>query len=68
MDLQLATFEDIIQELERRKVTFLLVGVEPTNRVDANTVHISASATSRIELVRLVRMLRSAMERDSRSD
>lgn len=68
MDLQLATFSDIIEELDRRKVQFLLVGVEPTNKKVANTVHISAAAANRRDLVRLLRMARSAVESANRGE
>lgn len=66
MDLQLATFADIVRELERRKVQYLLVGVEPTNKQEDATVHVSAAATSRQAFVRLLRLARSAFEQENR--
>jgi hypothetical protein len=68
MDLQLATFGDIIEELDRRRVQFLLVGVEPSNKKDANIVHISAAAPNQRDLVRLLRMARSAVDGANRHE
>jgi hypothetical protein len=62
MDLELATMEDIINELRQRKVRFVFVGIEPSNQ-QAETAQISAAAKDTTDILRLLRLGRSALEK-----
>ena len=68
MDLQIATLEDLIEELDLRQMKFLLVGIEPTNRKGGSTAHIGAAAASRHDLARLLRLARTALKRGNPSE
>ena len=61
MDLELATLRDIVKELERRRLPFLLVGIEATNASRDATVIVSAG-TNQCAVGDLLRMARNLLE------
>lgn len=58
MDLELATLDDIIDELHRRDARFVFVGVEPSNE-GREKIHTAAQGNDVIEVRRLLRIGRS---------
>jgi len=56
MDLELATMNDIVDELRRRRMRFVLVAVEPSNNTTAATVMQAAQGMDVRDLVGLVKM------------
>lgn len=61
MQLELATLEDIIHELRKRALHFVLVGVEPTN-TKKTTVRIGASGEDAMQVLRLLHLGRNVLE------
>jgi hypothetical protein len=55
MELELATTDQIAQELRRRKQRFVLVARENTNRTDGGDVLIAGQAESALDVLRLCR-------------
>jgi hypothetical protein len=64
MELEIATLEDIINELRRRAIQFVLVGVEPTNLKDS-TIRIGAFAKDAREVRRLLGLGRDVIRGES---
>jgi hypothetical protein len=56
MDLELATLNDIVEELRRRRMRFVLVAVEPTNNATSASVLHAAQGMDVQDLVGLVKM------------
>jgi hypothetical protein len=56
MDLELATLNDIVEELRRRRMRFVLVAVEPNNHSTTATVMHAAQGMDVRDLVGLVKM------------
>jgi hypothetical protein len=57
MDLELATTEDILDELRRRQMRFVFAGVENTNDTRCARVFCAGLGTGRQDLLRLIRQL-----------
>ena len=55
MELELATTDQIAQELRTRKQRFVLVARENTNRGDSGEVLIAGQAESSLDILRLCR-------------
>lgn len=69
MELELATTDDIIRELRRRRKRFLFVGFETSNRQDKNLIVSAAQGTSRTDLLQLLAFARRTftnLEKDGR--
>lgn len=56
MDLELATLNDMVEELRRRRTRFVLVAVEPNNHASTATVMHAAQGMDVRDLVGLVKM------------
>ncbi len=56
MDLELATLNDIVDELRRRRMRFVMVAVEPSNNTTSATVMHAAQGMDVRDLVGLVKM------------
>lgn len=56
MDLELATLNDMVDELRRRRMRFVVVAVEPNNHASAATVMHAAQGMDVRDLVGLVKM------------
>ena len=56
MELQLATIEDIAEELRRRKMSYALVAVENTNRKDNTNAWVAGQGESHLHVMRLCRI------------
>ena len=65
MDLDIATTDDIIEELRRREISFLLVTVETSNSDRDMGVSIAGQGHSRRSLLRLCQMAKLAFSPDS---
>ena len=64
MDLEFATTDDIIEELRKRKLNFLLVAIKTTNsRRDAG-ISIAGQGRSQRSLLRLCQMAKIAFSRN----
>ncbi|GAF99486.1 unnamed protein product, partial [marine sediment metagenome] len=53
MELEFATTADIVRELRDRKMRFVLIGVENTNRDEDSPVFLAGQAGGPEEMVRL---------------
>ena len=51
MDLELATLNDMVDELRRRQMRFVLVAVEPNNHASAATVMQMSQRCYRYEMM-----------------
>jgi hypothetical protein len=56
MELQFATVEDMIHELHRRNVPFVLVAMENTNRADAADAWIAGQGKTQLDILNLCRL------------
>ena len=56
MDIELATTEDILEELHRREIRFAFVGLQNTN-LKHREVHYACQGATRDEMLKLIRML-----------
>ena len=67
MELELATLEDMIAELRRRRLRFLFAAVEPSNHLAQTSLICAAQGKSRQELLPLIWQLRKifSVQRDS---
>ena len=63
MDIELSTLEDIVNELRRRRIQFVLIGIEPSNQ-KRKAVQVGASAEDLTAVLRLMRLGRSSLEED----
>jgi len=63
MDLDIATTEDIIEELRRRELCFLLVTIETSNSERDADVSIAGQGHNRRSLLRLCQMAKLAFSR-----
>ena len=57
MELELATTDDIIAELRKRRMRFVFAGVENTNDARCAAVFSAGQARSRGDLLRMIRMV-----------
>jgi alkyl hydroperoxide reductase subunit AhpC len=67
MHIELATMEDMIHELRRRKVRFVFIGVEPSNSKHA-AIQVGAFGKDLTEVLRLLRAGRSALEESPKGE
>ena len=56
MDLHLATIQDMIDELRRRRVPFVLVATENSNRAASANVWVAGQGESQLEVLNLCRL------------
>jgi hypothetical protein len=63
MDLQLATTDDIIEELRNRQLNFLLVAMETSDSGEDAGLSIAGQGRSKRSLLRLCQMAMLAFER-----
>lgn len=56
MDLQLATIEDMVDELRRRKTSFVMVAVENTNRQNETDAWVAGQAETPLHVLQLCRL------------
>ena len=68
MDLQLATVEDMAEELRRRKVWYALVAVENTNRPDVTNAWVAGQGESHLHVMRLCRIGARAFRKQHNKD
>ncbi len=61
MELEFATTADIVRELRDRRMRFVLIGVENTNRDRESPVFLAGQAGGPEELVRLIELGRQAL-------
>jgi len=68
MDLQLATIQDIAEELRNRKLSYALVAVENTNRTHDTNAWVAGQGESHLHVMRLCRIGARAFRKQRNQD
>ena len=56
MDIELATIQDMIDELRRRRVPFVLVATEPSNRRTGMDAWVAGQGETQLDVLNLCRL------------
>lgn len=56
MDIELATIQDMIDELRRRRIPFVLVATEPSNRRAGADAWVAGQAETQLDVLNLCRL------------
>lgn len=67
MELELATVNDIVEELRRRNLRFVFVGVEATNTRE-HTAVVAGAGRDLVELLRMLNIGRATFENSYRPE